>query len=281
MEELNFNYNVALNTINCINDINYTYHIIWNDYPVLHTHTDYFEFTIILDGEILNIRNGSQNKISKNSLLISGPKDNHLLKKNTNNIKLLNIMVRSNELDKLLDTFPIEFKSFFDKFNVYELSDDLMHIITDYIDRVNAVSAKDWRLTNDLLKSCISVVLNYIFLKSNENISNEKNKYDKFIEKLNDLKANVRFFTLGVNDLTYELGVSRTHLNRIFYELYNESPHDYLLKSKMEYAAQLLEYTDYSIKEISNLTGYSSSSQFSNNFKEIYNMTPYEYKKKK
>ena len=85
----------------------------------------------------------------------------------------------------------------------------------------------------------------------------------------------------NINDLTYELGVSRTHLNRIFYELFNMSPHDYLLNSKMEYAAQLLEYTDYSVKEISSLTGYTSPSRFSNNFKETYKVTPYEYKKKK
>ncbi len=281
MEKLNFNYNVGINTVNCINDIDYTYHIIYNDYPVLHTHLDYYEFTIILDGEILNIKNGTQETIAKNTLLISGPQDNHLLKKSKENLKILNIVVRSYEIDKMINNYQSEFKSFFDKNRVFILSDDILHLINDYIDAVNAVSAKDWKLTNNLLKTCISTILNYIFLKSNDYKEKDNNKYDKFIERLNDLKSNVRFFTLGVNDLTYELGYSRTHLNRIFYDLFNMSPHDYLLNSKMEYAAQLLEYTDYSIKEISSLTGYTSTSRFSNNFKELYKVTPYEYKKKK
>ena len=47
MKEFNFNYNVSIDTINCINDIDFTYHFIDNDYPVLHTHLDYYEFRLL------------------------------------------------------------------------------------------------------------------------------------------------------------------------------------------------------------------------------------------
>ena len=280
MEELTFNYNVGIDTINCINDIDFTYHIINTDYPILHTHLDYYEFTIILDGEIANIRNGIKDIISKNTLFISSNKESHIIKKTTKNIKILNIISRSDSINKILDElYPNEFKDFIYNNSKFILPDDLLHLIIQNIDAVNALSSKDWKLTNSLLKTTVITILNYLFLKSIEYKPTNNTKYDKVIDRINILKSNTEFFKLCVNDLCYELGFSRTHLNRIFYELYNMSPYEYLLKSKMEYVASLLLYTEYSIKEISALVGYSSLSRLTHNFKEIYNVSPFEYRK--
>ena len=282
MEHLNFNYNVAIDTINCINDIDFTYHIINTDYPILHTHDDYFEFTIILDGEIVNIRNGIKENIIKNTLFISSTNDSHLIKKITKSVRILNIICRKNAINKILDElYPVTFKSFLENNYKFILSDDIIHLINKNIDTVNAFSSKDWELTNSLLKSIILTILSYLFLKSIEYKPTDNGKYDKVIEKINALKSNTKFFTLCVNDLCYELGFSRTHLNRIFYELFDMSPYDYLLKSKMEYVASLLLYTDYSIKEISTLIGYNSTSRLTHNFKEIYGSSPFDYRKNK
>lgn len=283
MQHLNFNFNIALNTINCINDIDYTYHIIRNDYPSLHSHDDYYEFSIVLDGEILNVNNGKKELITKKTLFISDSKDCHFLKKTKGNIniKILNIIARHSAIKEVLNfLFPKDFKEFLKVNKVFHLSDDIIHLIEQSITTINSLSATDWELTNSLLKSTITTLLNYLFVKSIDHNQVESVKYKKLIEKLNDLKSSGRLFSLGVNDLCYEFGYSRTHLNRIFYEIFNVSPFEYLLKCKMEYAASLLLYTDYSIKEISEMVGYSSTLRFAHNFKEIYNLSPFEYRKK-
>ena len=238
MEHFTFNYNVAIDTINCINDIDYTYHIIRSDYPILHTHDDYYEFTIVTDGEIINVRNGNKETITKNTLFISNSSDAHFLKKTKGEMKIINIIARSRAISELIfHLFPDEFNTFITNNKNFVLSDDIMHLINKNIETVNSLSAKDWQLTNSLLKSTISLILNYIFVQSIKYSGNDSVKYKKFIKKLNALKSNSNFFKLGVNDLCYQLGYSRTHLNRIFYELYSESTYTYLLKAKMEYAA--------------------------------------------
>lgn len=279
MEHFNFNYNVAINTINCIDDIDFTYHIIRNDYPILHSHDDYYEFTILLEGEIINIRNENKEYIQKNTLFIGTPNEYHLFKKTNQNIKILNILGREDSINELINLlFPENFLDFINKNKVITLYDETINLIYKNIELVNSLSAKDWKITNSLLKSTITIILNSLFLKYINETNNESNKYKKIIKKLNDLKSNPTFYTLDVNDLCYKLGYSRTHLNRIFSEIFNESPHVYLIKCKMEYAASLLLHTDYSISEISSLVGYTSSLRFSHNFKQFYSLSPFKYR---
>lgn len=282
MEHLNFNYNVQLNTINCINDIDYTYHIINHDYPILHTHDDYYEFTIVLDGSILNIQNDKKDLLNKNTIIVSGPNDCHLLiHDNESEIKILNIIARSTAVNKLIsELIPLEYRDFLNQIGSLELSSDIIHLICKNIDLVNAISSQDWQMTNSILKSTVNIIINYLFVKK-INLSHLVSKDENFENKLNNLKTNSDFYQYNVNDLCYKLGYSRTHLNRIFNNLYNKSPLDYLVESKMKYAASLLTYTDYSIKEISIMIGYNSITRLTDNFKTYYGVTPSAYRKEK
>jgi len=279
MENFDFNYNVTINTINCINEIDFTYHILKADYPYLHSHSDYFEFTILLEGSLINIRNGIEEVINKNTLFVGRPKEYHLFKKyNNSNLKILNIIVRENMMDSLLAySFNGDYDFFF-KNNSFPLSDELIHIINKIMDTINFLKTTDWKTTNSLLKSLINILLNYLYA-SNINYINKEESNDPFILKLNDLKANKDFYTYCVNDLCYKFDYSRTHLNRLFQLYFNMSPFDYLVNSKMEYVKSLLLYTDYTISEISTLIGYNSIQRLTKNFKEYYKITPSEYKK--
>ena len=279
MEHFTFNYNVAIDTINCINDIDFTYHMIRSDYLTLHTHDDYYEFTIVLDGEIINIRNGQKEIITKNTLFICNSNDSHFIKKSSSEIKIINIIARNRGIYELINAlYPNSLLDYINNNKVITLSDDIVHLINKNIDAVNAISSKDWKLTNSLLKTTISIILNFLFLKSFEHSVNESNQHNKFLRKLNDLKSSSNFFKYSVDDLCYEFNFSRTHLNRLFNDLFNESPFTYLIKCKMEYAASLLLHTDYSVKEISALVGYTSTIRFSHNFKQFYNQSPIKYR---
>ena len=68
------------------------------------------------------------------------------------------------------------------------------------------------------------------------------------------------------------------YLSRLFKEKTGINFSDYLLKKKMETAALLLKETDYSIYEISELTGYSNDKNFSRAFKKFYGVPPANYR---
>ena len=65
VQTLNFNYNVSLKTINCLNAIDFTYHVNDFDYPHFHTHSDYWEFTVVTSGAVKNVRNGKEEAIDE------------------------------------------------------------------------------------------------------------------------------------------------------------------------------------------------------------------------
>ena len=67
------------------------------------------------------------------------------------------------------------------------------------------------------------------------------------------------------------------YLSRLFKQEMGETLSEYLLRIKIEKAAQLLKEDQYKIGEIAGLVGYSTSSYFSVMFKKYTGCTPREY----
>lgn len=67
-------------------------------------------------------------------------------------------------------------------------------------------------------------------------------------------------------------------LSRLFKQIMGKGYSEYIKEKKMDRALELLK-EDYSVKEIAQRLGYNSPQYFIKIFKEIYGMTPYQYKK--
>lgn len=73
-------------------------------------------------------------------------------------------------------------------------------------------------------------------------------------------------------------GYSPDHISKIFKKTYGFTIKECIVNFKLEYATRLLEETNLSMAEISEETGFSSSSNFIRQFKQKIGKTPYEYK---
>jgi two-component system response regulator YesN len=67
------------------------------------------------------------------------------------------------------------------------------------------------------------------------------------------------------------------YLSRLFKQEMGETLSEYLLRIRIEKAAQLLKEGHYKIGEISTMVGYSASSYFSIMFKKYTGYSPREY----
>lgn len=278
IKKFNFNYNVNLNTVNCINAIDFTYHINHYDYPVPHSHEDYFEFTLLSNGTLEHIRNNNKEIITKDMLFISTPLDTHyFIKKGKEDITIINIICRCEAIKKIANMMH---EGYYEKLingkKLYFLPQHLVYLIDSNIHLANSYCETDWEKTNEILKSTIISIISFLYLED----LHDETKIEKWEIVLNNLKQDPLFYTFNVNQLCDRLGYSRAHLNRIFNDKYNMSPHYYLLQCKMEYASNLLSYTDYTISDICNMIGYTNITQFNDNFKNFYNITPTMYRKK-
>lgn len=83
-----------------------------------------------------------------------------------------------------------------------------------------------------------------------------------------------------IEDLAREVGLNVNKLQSGFQALYNCTVHDFIQKTRLENAMSLLRNTSYSLGEISDRIGITSKSYFSKLFKDHYNITPSEFRKK-
>ena len=100
----------------------------------------------------------------------------------------------------------------------------------------------------------------------------------KFLTKLYAyINDNIGNSDLNVNLLGRELGFSRTNFYRKIKALTGVTPNDLLRVCRLNRAAQLLLTREYSVGEISDMTGFGTQSHFSNLFKKHFGMTPRDY----
>lgn len=83
---------------------------------------------------------------------------------------------------------------------------------------------------------------------------------------------------ITIEDLAEHVGLSASHLSRLFKQELGISPSDYIREKKLERAQNLLRFTDQSFAEIANILAFSSQSHFIQAFKTHTGMTPKKYR---
>lgn len=105
-------------------------------------------------------------------------------------------------------------------------------------------------------------------------------RYD--IQKLHEVEAlikeNIREH-YSIDELARKAWMNRDKLKKGFKQLFGITPHQCLVKTRMEMAKALMEGTDKPLKEIASDTGYSYTS-FITKFSSYYGCTPAVFKNK-
>ena len=115
--------------------------------------------------------------------------------------------------------------------------------------------------------------------KINENSEFMENQI-KTIKDVHDYLTENLSKRITIEDLAKKFAMNSTTLKTVFKDVYGNSLAAHIKEHRMERAVELLLKTDLSIKEISDQVGYESQSKFTSVFKDFYDSTPVEYKKK-
>lgn len=104
---------------------------------------------------------------------------------------------------------------------------------------------------------------------------------DTFLNQYMDIvKANITNSDFDVSVIYQTIGMSRANFYRKVKTVTGLSPIELIKNIRMEASARLLETTTMTVSEISRQVGFSSSSYFARNFKEVYGISPTEYQEK-
>lgn len=83
---------------------------------------------------------------------------------------------------------------------------------------------------------------------------------------------------ISLDDVSRTVNISPYYFSKIFKEETGEGFVEYLTGIRIEKAKELLNTTEYSIKEICSMVGYADPNYFSRSFKKNVGVTPTEYK---
>lgn len=82
-----------------------------------------------------------------------------------------------------------------------------------------------------------------------------------------------------LSDVADAVGLSETYLSALFKKETGDTISEFIQKSKVTEAKSLLQYSEYSLLEITQYLGFCSQSHFSKTFRKYANMTPGQYRK--
>ena len=86
--------------------------------------------------------------------------------------------------------------------------------------------------------------------------------------------------SLSLDTLAEQVNLSPNYLSRLFHPEIGTSLSSYIRARKIEKAQNLLKYSEYSIREISNYLGFCSQSYFVQSFRKYTGLTPKKYRDK-
>ena len=84
---------------------------------------------------------------------------------------------------------------------------------------------------------------------------------------------------ISVEDIASTCGLNRSYFGKIFKNAVGKSPQEFLLNYRMIKACELLKLTQLSIGDISSAVGYDNQLHFSRAFKNIYGISPRDWRK--
>lgn len=106
----------------------------------------------------------------------------------------------------------------------------------------------------------------------------EKRANSRYTERCKEYIRKYYHQKICIPDIAEALGVSESHLSRIFKKETGESIQKYSMHMRIERAENLLKYSEASLTEISEYLCFSSQSHFGKVFKVYKNMTPKQYR---
>ena len=144
------------------------------------------------------------------------------------------------------------------------------HIVQDY--------------AGSLYREAMLLKLLSLLVSTRQQYVTDADDSDTLLNKNRHLDAAIEYINthymkpISISDISSHVGISQGYLNQIFTQHAKMSIQQYLIEFRMYKAANLLVGNDYSIKEISNMVGYTDQLVFSKAFKKKFDLSPKNYR---
>ena len=241
-----------------------------------HKQSDWYELTIITDGEGTVLTNGIETKVGRGAIYLSLPFDTHEIRSSESNPLKYDFITfyTKNEaiapaLVEIAKALPPDSRVFFDE--------RVSSLVCDALNEF--VSEREF--SRELLYSIFNQIMIYIIraFAGNSDKTRVRNASgaDTICYKIMNYIDTHVYTMSGLDEITDELKYNYTYLSALFKKNTGNTILSYYRIKRLEAAKQLILEGAMNISEIADTLNYSSLYAFSRAFKETYGISPKQF----
>ena len=152
---------------------------------------------------------------------------------------------------------------------------EIIHMITQICRHYNLQTKNYSIFCSGLLQCVLALIANHVTAAS---VSPCKNNTYKISELVSYMKMTSKL-NLTIEECAAFCNLSKPHFSRVFKTVTGSSPVQFFLKLRIARAQELLDYTDRTMQEIAEASGFPDQNYFTRTFKKHTGMTPSQYRK--
>lgn len=231
----------------------------------MHLHDGYFEIMVILSGKLTHEAEGQSRQLSAGDMVFLPQGTTHALYSNARDLRFLNLAVLPMVISQATGYLGLRHlprRTVFSKAPAEVL---------DYLDW--SYSAYNRHADSTLMigaeRNALTLLLPYC--------CSEEDTSDWFDILVTQMKKRENF-QAGVQRMQQLAFCSASHLSRTCRDRLGMTPTQFVEQTRIEYAVQLLRYTDYNIRDIGIECGFANHGYFYRCFERVTGMAPGHYR---
>lgn len=263
-------------------------HTRFIDFPE-HKH-GYVEVMYVLKGSITNIINGEEITLYKGDLLFLNCYASHGIKACKKDDIAVNFIIKPIFFDEALSM--LEKNNYITNFIIDTLRNDatkgqFLLFKTDGIIPIENIlenliysiimnkSLDEMNINKKLMGILFMYLADYTFtLEKNSKVNN-----DEVLSKVIENYIETEYKTAKLSYISSQLNITIFQVSKLIKSKFGQTFKEMLQNKRFSIAEKLLRETDLSISDIINNIGYENTSYFHRKFKEIFSLSPDQYRK--
>ena len=255
---------------------------LWNqpDNENMIHHHDFFEISIILQGESLYLIDNEWRTVRSGDILLFNPGVDHAEKQLLNTYShQLHIGIRNFKLHGLAQNhFPTTQSLLSMQDSQLKIFDKAWQLIEEFNQQQTNFNLMGKALVMEMMILILRILEKKERL-SDETQASQNDRMHQVVQLIMTFMENNYAKDISIEQLATLYYVSPTYLSKIFKDLTGFSPINYLIQIRLKKAHELLTTDDLTVKEVAKAVGYEDAYHFSKSFKKHFGTSPSLVKK--
>ncbi len=229
-----------------------------------HTHK-YASFSFVLNGNYAESINRRTHSRRASTIVFHPPEESHAVAFE-NDVRILSVEFGFERLSKIRQHSVI-----------FDDSASCRSEKTNWLG--NKIYQEFCRMDAFSMLAIEGLILELLAEASRSKIGADEKNIPRWLDQTRDFLRDNFTDSLTLEEIAKIADVHPVHLSRVFREKFGCTIGEYVRRLRVEFALKQIASTENSLGEIAYAAGFADQSHFNKTFKNVYNLTPAEYRK--